>query len=136
MFKKEKTNFKKGVDAERLAADYLQAQGYSILKNRYKTKFGEIDLIIQHKNLIAFVEVSEERRLKMLYTQFNLVRKLEYKTRHCILFPRIRNFRNVICGLMLWLFRRMGGYPIWTMRGKRVHNKAADRNDSYYAFRK
>ncbi len=64
MFKKEKTNFKKGVDAERLAADYLQVQGYSILKNRYKTKFGEIDLIVQHKNLIAFVEVKRRASIE------------------------------------------------------------------------
>ena len=43
--------------AERLAGLWLQVKGYKILERRYKTPVGEIDLIIQKNNLIAFVEV-------------------------------------------------------------------------------
>ncbi len=51
------TNYAKGVRAEETAERYLVAQGYDVLQSRYKTKFGEIDLIIKRDNLIAFVEV-------------------------------------------------------------------------------
>ncbi|PCI99990.1 MAG: YraN family protein [Alphaproteobacteria bacterium] len=53
----EETNYARGVRAEEEAARYLAAQGYAILRQRYKTKFGEIDLIVQKDNLLCFVEV-------------------------------------------------------------------------------
>lgn len=53
---KEKT-YDRGMKAERLAALWLQVKGYKILARRYKTPVGEIDLIIEKNNLIAFVEV-------------------------------------------------------------------------------
>ena len=46
-----------GLYAEILAAIYLIFSGYKILKWRYKTSFGEIDLIAQRKDIIAIVEV-------------------------------------------------------------------------------
>ena len=49
--------YDKGVEAEKAAANWLRIKGYKILETRYKTKFGEIDLIVAKKNLIAFVEV-------------------------------------------------------------------------------
>lgn len=51
------TSYSKGVLAEKRAAMQLRLQGYKILQERYKTKFGEIDLIVQKDSLIAFVEV-------------------------------------------------------------------------------
>ena len=55
--KEEETSYSKGVAAETKAAEYLQGQGYDILETRYKTKFGEIDLIAKKDNLICFIEV-------------------------------------------------------------------------------
>ena len=40
--------YQQGLIAEELAANYLQGKGYTILKRRYKTKYGEIDLIAAH----------------------------------------------------------------------------------------
>ncbi len=51
------TNHARGVHAEELAAEYLKKIGFKILASRYKTKFGEIDLIIQKGELLCFVEV-------------------------------------------------------------------------------
>ena len=51
------TSHSKGVLAEELAAKQLVGDGYKIIERRYKTKFGEIDLIAQKKDLIIFVEV-------------------------------------------------------------------------------
>jgi len=53
---KQKT-YDAGVAAESAAEEYLSAKGYAVLARRYKTKYGEIDLIIRRDDLIAFVEV-------------------------------------------------------------------------------
>ena len=57
------TNYARGVRAEEEAARYLAVQGYTILRQRYKTKFGEIDLIAQKDNLLCFVEVKMRRNI-------------------------------------------------------------------------
>lgn len=59
---KEKT-YDKGVWAEKYASTYLMAKGYKVLETRYKTRYGEIDLIIQKDNVIAFVEVKARRSI-------------------------------------------------------------------------
>ncbi len=51
------TNYAKGVAAEQKAADYLRARGCDILQSRYKTKFGEVDIIAKHDDVVCFVEV-------------------------------------------------------------------------------
>ncbi len=59
---KQKT-YDRGVWAEKYAAGYLVAKGYKILEARYKTQYGEIDLIIQKGDVIAFVEVKSRRSI-------------------------------------------------------------------------
>lgn len=51
------TSYSKGVLAEKAAIKQLKRDGYKILKERYKTKFGEIDIIAEKADLIAFIEV-------------------------------------------------------------------------------
>tara|TARA_B100001989_G_scaffold247187_2_gene219059 strand:- start:632 stop:994 length:363 start_codon:yes stop_codon:yes gene_type:complete len=51
------TNYARGVKAEALARKYLEKQGYKHIKTRYKTKFGEIDLIMRNGNMLCFIEV-------------------------------------------------------------------------------
>lgn len=42
---------------ESLAAEYLRKKGYKILHANYRCRMGEIDLIVQKKKTIVFVEV-------------------------------------------------------------------------------
>lgn len=49
--------FDYGVYGEEIASDHLLHQGFEILNTRYKTKYGEIDLIAKRDNLLVFVEV-------------------------------------------------------------------------------
>ncbi len=58
------TSYAKGVDAENLVAENLGIQGYEILERRYKTKFGEIDLITRKENILCFVEVKSRKTLE------------------------------------------------------------------------
>ena len=50
-------NRRRGNLGEDFAADYLEKEGYTILERNYATKLGEIDIIAQKDNFIAFVEV-------------------------------------------------------------------------------
>lgn len=55
--RKRQAAYQRGVDAEGVAARYLEKRGFEILQHRYKTKFGEIDLIVAKGELLVFVEV-------------------------------------------------------------------------------
>ena len=61
--KREETSYSKGIRAETLAADYLQKKGFSILEKRYKTKYGEIDIIAKQNDMVCFVEVKVRQNL-------------------------------------------------------------------------
>lgn len=47
----------KGRLAEMKAANYLRDKGYFLLEYSYKSRFGEIDLILEYENFIVFAEV-------------------------------------------------------------------------------
>lgn len=46
-----------GAWGESLAADYLRKKHYKVIANNYRCRFGEIDLIVQNRNFLVFVEV-------------------------------------------------------------------------------
>lgn len=52
-----------GLWAEILCAVYLWLRGYRILRWRYKTKLGEIDLIAQRGKSLVFIEVKGRESL-------------------------------------------------------------------------
>lgn len=47
----------KGKEGERLVAQYLQKRGYTIITQNYRKSFGEVDLIAQKDDTLAFIEV-------------------------------------------------------------------------------
>jgi putative endonuclease len=49
--------FRTGLSAESRAAALLMMKGYRILARRFRTPFGEIDIIAQKRTLLVFVEV-------------------------------------------------------------------------------
>lgn len=51
------TSYAIGLNAEEHAANFLTQNGYIILEHRYKTQYGEIDLIAKKDNMLAFIEV-------------------------------------------------------------------------------
>lgn len=46
-----------GRRAEALAAELLEASGYRVLARRFRTRAGEIDLVVDTDQLLVFVEV-------------------------------------------------------------------------------
>ena len=55
--------FRTGLSAESKAAAYLMAKGYRVLAKRFRTPYGEIDLVARKRNLIAFIEVKARASL-------------------------------------------------------------------------
>ena len=50
-----------GAQAEQFAADYLQRHGLRLIAKNYRSRFGEIDLILFDGNVLVFVEVRLRR---------------------------------------------------------------------------
>ena len=46
-----------GAWGEAVAADYLRKKHYKVLASGYRSRFGEIDLIVQNRKYLVFVEV-------------------------------------------------------------------------------
>ena len=46
-----------GIVGEELAARELASRGYAILERRYRTRFGEIDIVAEDGETLVFVEV-------------------------------------------------------------------------------
>ncbi|WOH66377.1 YraN family protein [Bradyrhizobium sp. BWA-3-5] len=55
--------FRTGLSAESRAAAYLMAKGYRILAKRFRTPYGEIDLVAKKRDLVAFIEVKARASL-------------------------------------------------------------------------
>ncbi len=53
--------YRKGQRGEMLAALYLRLHGWRILARRYKTPYGEVDLIATRSKVIAFIEVKARK---------------------------------------------------------------------------
>ena len=55
--------FQTGLSAESRAAAFLIAKGYRILARRFRTPYGEIDIVARRRNLLAFIEVKARANL-------------------------------------------------------------------------
>ena len=54
-------NSRIGDRGEDLALRYLRGRGYTLLERNYRTRSGEIDLILRHGPVLVFVEVKLRR---------------------------------------------------------------------------
>ena len=50
-------NIFKGESGEKYTCEYLKQKGYSIIQTNYHSRYGEIDIIAENEDYIAFVEV-------------------------------------------------------------------------------
>jgi putative endonuclease len=55
---------KLGERGEKIAVDFLQKQGYRIIKKNYRTRLGEIDLIARDGDTLVFIEVKTRESLE------------------------------------------------------------------------
>ena len=65
----KKNNQQTGAQGERIAELFLIEQGYRLLARNYRHGKGEIDLIMQHKNTMVFVEVKARHSERFGYPE-------------------------------------------------------------------
>lgn len=53
----KKDNLEIGKLGEKIAKEYLENKGYSVIDQNYKNKYAETDIIAKHKGVMVFVEV-------------------------------------------------------------------------------
>lgn len=53
----------RGAEAEQIACAYLQNQGLTLVDRNFHSRRGEIDLIMQDKNRLVFIEVRARRNV-------------------------------------------------------------------------
>lgn len=59
-----KTNYIIGIESEHKASSFLENKGYVLIKSRYKTKYGEIDLLMRdNEQVLIFVEVKARKNI-------------------------------------------------------------------------
>jgi putative endonuclease len=58
-----KNSYELGILAEKLAIDFLLQNRYSVLQKRYRTPYGEIDIVCRQKDVLVFVEVKKRGSL-------------------------------------------------------------------------
>jgi putative endonuclease len=57
MASKKASTRERGQEGERLAARYLEEQGFRILDRNYRNRLGEIDIVAEDRGVLVFVEV-------------------------------------------------------------------------------
>ena len=62
-----KTNIVTGKLGEKLAIEYLDSKGYTILEKNYRNKIGEVDIIAYDKSILTFIEVKTRNNYKYGY---------------------------------------------------------------------
>ncbi len=55
---------KLGEKGEELAVRFLKKKGYKIIKQNYKTRIGEIDIIARDGNALVFIEVKTRESIE------------------------------------------------------------------------
>ncbi len=58
----KKSIYAKGVLGEALAEDHLNAKGFQSVDRRYRSPYGEIDLIMLDQDVLVFIEVKYRTR--------------------------------------------------------------------------
>ena len=72
----KKSTYKFVILAEKISIFFLRLKGYEILQWRYKTRFGEIDIIAKKARVIIFFEV-KARKEKSLIEEVLLPQQIE-----------------------------------------------------------
>lgn len=58
----QRGHLRQGREAEARAYEHLRRQGLTLLARNYRTPFGELDLVMEDRGVVVFIEVRYRRR--------------------------------------------------------------------------
>ena len=71
----------RGALAEEAAARYLASEGFTILARNYRLRVGEVDIIAERAEVIAFVEVKSRQSTEVALPRENVNKKKQSRWR-------------------------------------------------------
>ena len=83
-----------GIEAENIVASHLTSSGYEVIARRYKTKYGEIDLIARDGEEIVFIEVKYRKNINDCYEAIS-ERQISRIRNAAELYISVNNFDNL-----------------------------------------
>ena len=75
------TTGERGKWGEHLALKFLYSLGYSLVKKNFRSRFGEIDIIVKNKDFVVFVEVKVRKNSTFAHAREFVSRKKQNKMR-------------------------------------------------------
>jgi len=76
----------KGIKGEEAACRYFEKHGYKILERRFRSAFGEVDIIIRKKDVVVFAEVKAWDILGMENLEYSVNSAKQNRIRNTALF--------------------------------------------------
>ena len=70
-----------GAWGEQKALSHLYSLGYTLVKKNFRSRFGEIDLIVKNKDFVVFVEVKVRKNSKFAHAREFVSHKKQNKMR-------------------------------------------------------
>lgn len=92
------SNHKKlfGQKGEELTVQYLMKSGFIIISQNYKSRFGEIDIIAQNKDVLAFIEVKFRRDSKVNLSDLINYSKQQKIIKTALIYISKNNFSHIV----------------------------------------
>ena len=93
-----KNSDSKGKQGEEIATNFLIKKDYKIIQRNYNTKYGEIDIICRHDNILVFVEVKirSSYNTTQIYDSISSV-KIEKIRKTALLYLQQTNQEDITC---------------------------------------
>ena len=94
-------SYEKGIIGEKAATEYLLSAGFKLVQNRFKTKWGEID-IIATRQACQNREPQENNHMEVSHNnQFNSPHNQQYNQRHrklhnCLHFIEVKHKKSAV----------------------------------------
>ncbi|OGS22481.1 MAG: YraN family protein [Elusimicrobia bacterium RIFOXYA2_FULL_39_19] len=80
---------------EQKAAEYLLKNGYKILENNFKTRYGEVDIIAEDKKDVVFIEVKNRSSMNYGLPQEAIDRRKQLKiAKTALMYLKSKNLIN------------------------------------------
>jgi len=84
-----------GAEGEDLARAHLEQKGYKLRDSNFSTKWGELDLVMEDKNALVFVEVKSRRGSKYGQPEEAITRtKIQHMTQAAMFYIQRHNLHN------------------------------------------
>ena len=96
-----KTSYQKGIGSEKFVRFYLALKGYKLLQKRFKTTFGEIDLLVCKSQTLIAVEVKHRKVLLNAIQSLSLKQQLRIKNTLLMAQQHYPEFLHLRCDIVL-----------------------------------